>query len=177
MNQETGRSLKVLSAALEMEDKGRSFYEKAKETCRNPLGREMFGILAGEELVHADRIRKIYEALTTHRGWTEEWVEVKGIRQDLGKFFRDLAVKHGREVEVQSDDLEAVKMGMDFELASIRFYEEQLSLAADPLEKAFLDQMAAEEKGHYQALADTHYYLSDPRGWFMEKERAGLDGM
>jgi rubrerythrin len=67
-------------------------------------------------------------------------------------------------------------MARDFEVRSIAFYENHLAQATDPLEQAFLKQMVQEEKSHYQALQDTHYYLTDPEGWFMEKERAGLEG-
>jgi rubrerythrin len=67
-------------------------------------------------------------------------------------------------------------MARDFEGRSIAFYENHLAQATEPLEQAFLKQMVQEEKSHYRALQDTHYYLSDPEGWFMEKERAGLEG-
>ncbi len=67
-------------------------------------------------------------------------------------------------------------IGLDFESASVKFYQEHRARTTDPLEAAFLDQMILEEKEHWKALKDTRYYLTDPEGWFMEKERAGLDG-
>ena len=70
----------------------------------------------------------------------------------------------------------AVDIGLDFESASLEFYREQRARTADPLEAAFLDQMTLEEKEHFKALKDTRYYLTDPAGWFIEKERAGLEG-
>ncbi|MCU0580097.1 MAG: hypothetical protein MUF69_11240, partial [Desulfobacterota bacterium] len=57
------RSIEMLCAALELEEKGKAFYEKAQAASRNPLGREIFRTLVKDEIVHRQRIQTIYDSL------------------------------------------------------------------------------------------------------------------
>ncbi|MEA3471314.1 MAG: ferritin family protein [Thermodesulfobacteriota bacterium] len=175
MKKDIGRSLKMLSKALEMEEKGRAFYERVVSTCTNSVGREMFKILLEDEKVHMDRIKKIYEALSGREIW-RTWDDLEVKHGDLAAIFRKMAKEHGSKINVGTDDLEALDIGIDFEARSVEFYEEQLKKATDNLEKAFIKEMISEEKSHYVALQDMKLYLSDPASWFREKEHGGLDG-
>lgn len=170
------RSIEMLCAALELEEKGKAFYEKALAASRNPLGREIFRTLVEDESVHRKRIETIHDSLLKEKGWQEDWQHLVCPVGDWGSVFRDLAAQYAQAGTAEADDLQAIEMARDFEGRSIAFYENHLAQATDPLEQAFLKQMVQEEKSHYQALQDTHYYLTDPEGWFMEKERAGLEG-
>ena len=176
MTETRDRFIQMLCTAQEMEEKGRAFYEKALSTSENPLGREIFRLLIDDEIIHLERIRKISDSLTKDQKWSEDWNTLQCPYQDLGAVFRDLTARYSRSGIADSNDLEALKLALDFERQSVAFYENQLTQAVDPLEKAFLAQMIIEEKGHSRTLQDTQYYLSDPEGWFIEKERAGLDG-
>jgi rubrerythrin len=71
---------------------------------------------------------------------------------------------------------EAVKVALDLERASVKFYEDHLKKTSDSLTEKFLRHMVDEEKGHLLVLLDMQYYYSDPEGYFMEKEHRGLDG-
>ena len=176
MSEDIKRALKMLSTALGMEEKGKAFYQRAVSTCKNDMGKEIFQTLMEDEDVHVDRIRSIYETLSGTQGWSGKWKELTIRHGDLGALFRDMAKKHGSKIVADTSDLEALDTGIDFEMRSVEFYEEQLSKATDPLEKEFIKKMVIEEKGHRAALTDMKYYLSDPAGWFREKERGGLDG-
>jgi rubrerythrin len=176
MSEDRQRAITMLCAALEMEEKGKAFYEKAQAASRNPLGREIFRTLVEDEIVHRKRLQTIYDSLLKEKGWQEDWQHLSCPVQDWGTVFRDLAAKFSPGGTAEAGDLEAVEMAREFEARSIAFYKDHLAQASDPLEQAFLKQMVREEKSHYQALQDTHYYLTDPEGWFMEKERAGLEG-
>ncbi|MBE9569830.1 MAG: ferritin family protein [Proteobacteria bacterium] len=170
------RSLRMLSTALDMEEKGKEFYEGAIETAKNEVGRDIFRTLMEDENIHMDRIRKIYASLSDNQAWSEEWKGLKVKHDDLGELFRQMAKKHGAEITADTSDLEALDIGIDFESRSVEFYEEQLTKAVDPLEQEFIRKMVTEERSHHAALTDMKLYLSDPAGWFREKEHGGLDG-
>jgi rubrerythrin len=169
-------SIDMLATALEMEEKGKAFYQQAVNTCRNPQCKEIFSALVKDETLHQSRIKQIHATLTSGKCWTRDWESIKGFSEDLGLLFKNLANRERKRIKPETTDLEAVDIGLDFESASVKFYQEHRARTAVPLEAAFLDQMILEEKGHWSALKDTRYYLTDPEGWFMEKERAGLDG-
>ncbi len=170
------RAVQMLAKALEMETKGKAFYEKASSTSTNALGREIFQMLMNDEIVHMDRIRKIYELLNAGRAWSGEWKAMKVEHKDLQTLFTEMASEHGSKIKAEPSDLEALDVGIDLEQRAVAFYEENLPKATDPLEREFTERMIAEERYHYGALSDMKLYLSDPTAWFLERERGGLDG-
>lgn len=176
MAQGNERSLRMLSIALEMEIKGKAFYEKAIKTCGNPLGREIFSTLMQDEVIHVERIKSIYATVETGKGWDDAWTRFHADHAEVQPLFRELAVRHGANIKAETSDLEALEIGIDFERKSVEFYEQHATQATDPQEKRFIEKMIGEEKGHYAVLADLKYYLSDPTAWFAERERSGYDG-
>ena len=169
-------SLDMLATALTMEEKGKAFYEEAKNSCQDPQCREIFSSLIEDEIMHTRRIEEIHDTLIAEKCWTRDWKSIKKSSTDLGAFFRGLAAKERKKIKAETSDLEAIDIGLNLESASIKFYQDHRAKSTDPSEISFLDQMILEEKEHWKALKDTRYYLTDPEGWFIEKERAGLDG-
>lgn len=176
MTQTNQRALKMLSVALDMEEKGRKFYEKAIAQSKNEMGREIFTKLRDDEIIHVERIRSIYESLEGGSGWSSEWKALQADHEDLGEIFRALAKKHGKEVQTGADDIKALKVGIDFEAAAVDFYTRQKTEAKDDLEREFCEKMIVEERGHHKVLSDMEQYFSDPAIFFMELEHSGLDG-
>jgi rubrerythrin len=165
---------KWVCTALEMEEKGRSFYEKALAQCEQGLGKEIFTMLMDDEVRHIQRIREIEKALDQGSG-LEQACRLDDQQNDLKKVFRDMAAGSLDKKPCVST-AKALQTGIDFELALVAFYEEALNKAEEDLEKEFLRRMVAEEKGHYMLLSDLNYYYEDPEGWAMEQGRGGLDG-
>jgi len=170
------KSLEMLSKALEIEKKGMDYYKKAVGACENELGKKMFQMLLDDEKVHMGRIKKIYESLEGGGKWSEKMSEFKSHRNDVNNLFKEIAKKHGKEIHALTSDVEALKVGMNFELATVKFYEESLKDASDDLERKFIKRMVGEENYHYDALSDAHFYLTNPEAWFLEKEKITLDG-
>ncbi len=176
MSNASESSLAMLDKALEMEKKGKDFYEKAAGSCRNEIGREVFQTLKRDEDIHIARIVEIYSALTKGGAWSSEWKAKEFSHGDLAVFFLDLARKHQTRTTADAGDIQALEIGIDFELGSVAFYEKRLAAAEDALEREFIGRMVVEEKSHHKILEDAKLYLTDPSSWFREHERGGLDG-
>jgi rubrerythrin len=175
MTDENQRACDMLSTALDMEKKGKAFYDRAAQNCESEQVKDVFSMLAEQEVAHIERINRLYESLTGGKGWCE--LEYKdGKHPSIGKVFSEMAKKHGADIKTYTTDVEALETGIDLEARSLKFYRERLDEAGDPMEKEFLEKMAAEEKEHHATLSDLKLYLSDPSSWFSEKERTGLDG-
>jgi rubrerythrin len=170
------KSLVMLEKALSMEHKGKDFYQKAIETCRNDLGREIFVTLKSDEDVHIARITQIAEGLSAGRPWADDWKARTVSHADLKAFFGELSKKHHPAETADAGDVDALNVGIDFELRSVQFYESALAAADDQAEREFAERMIIEEKSHHRLLQDTKLYLTDPSSWFREHERGGLDG-
>jgi len=169
-------SMKMLKVALEKEERGRDFYKEAASKCSNELGREMFRRLMADEAVHIARIKEIYASLEHGKSWTDLWKAHAGALEDLQKLVAERIEKLGPKVTSQSGDIEAINIGIEMEQGAIKFYEDQLQRAGDPLEREFVTLMTKEERSHFAALKDLKHYFESPDSWFIEKERHTLDG-
>ena len=176
MTDEKNSFLDMLNKALTMEKRGMAFYEEALSTCSNDLGRDIFKILKNDEVTHIERIEEIYASLSEGKEWSNEWKSFKLKHGDLNGFFEGLAKRHGEDIRVDTGDLEALDVGIDFELKAVSFYEGHLEDAKDPLIREFIERMITEERSHHKILEDMKFYITDPAAWFMEQERGGLDG-
>jgi rubrerythrin len=176
MEDSCDRCVEMLAAALEKEEKGRDFYKNAMDKCGNALGKELFRCLMADEGIHINRVKQVYSSLHGGLPWSEEWKSLKGINEDLDKLTRQRITDLGSRVEAESSDLEALKIGIEMEQGSIKFYENELKKASHPMETEFIKCMLNEERTHYRALEDLVLYFTNPESWYIEKERLPIDG-
>jgi rubrerythrin len=78
--------------------------------------------------------------------------------------------------KADKDDIEAVKIAIDFEAKGEKFYDELRNNVDDPLEKEFYGMLASIEREHRLSLQDTYEYFQDPEGWYRIKEKHHFDG-
>ena len=169
------RICNLLAKALDMERKGKAYYDRMARRCKNKQCRDIFKMLSGHEDVHTERIQKIYDSLSAGGEWCE-WEEPGKKHPELGQVFRAMAKKYGADVTANMSDIQALGLGVDFEAASVKFYRDNLKKAEDKAQKEFFKKMILEEREHHSALSDMKLYLENPSAWFQEKERSGLDG-
>ncbi|HCO12072.1 MAG TPA: hypothetical protein DIT19_02455 [Desulfonauticus sp.] len=161
--------------ALEMEERGYNFYASMLEKCNDPYTREVFTLLRDEELKHIKRIKEIVAKL-------EKGIEVEVVCRECpfeptpNEVFQNLVKKYKDKKSVCAQKLEALDMGIEFELNLVDFYSQKLQEAQSAVVKEFLTKMVQEEKMHYILLSDLSYYYEDPEGWAMGKGGFSLDG-
>ena len=61
-------ALVALQKALELEQRGQTFYMEAAERTVNESGKEMYRSLAADEVLHAEVIQRQIDALTEGEG-------------------------------------------------------------------------------------------------------------
>ena len=165
----------ALELALKMEKEGREFYLKAAQKSQNELGQKLFRSLADAELEHMEKIKAIYDAIRRAGSWPEAKTSfVKGKLPHT--VFAEAIDNLGKLVKDTSDELQALRTGMDLENKSLLYYLDRSSQDVSSGEKQFYQALVAEERGHYMLLVDSYEYLLDPPAYFVRKERHGLDG-
>ncbi|HMK36581.1 MAG TPA: ferritin family protein [Desulfomonilaceae bacterium] len=175
MDDSCDRCLQMLATALEKEIKGAEFYRDAMAKCSNQVGKELFRCLMADEGIHIKRVKQIYESLHRGQPWSETW-KSEAPSEDLNKLTKKRITELGAAVTADTNDMEALKIGIQMEQGAINFYEDQLKKASNPLESEFIKCMIAEERTHFQALEDVILYFTDPESWYIEKERPPIDG-
>ena len=175
MSSKTEERIKALEVALNNESRERDFYLKHKERTVNPVGKLMFASIASDEDEHYQRILELHKRLTQEGKWPGtvplkvKGTEVKAILQNLVDSV-DTASK------ADTDDMEAVKIAVDFETKGEIFYSNLGKSVEDPIEKKFYELLASIEREHRLSLEDTYEYFKDPAGWYRIKERLHVDG-
>ncbi len=170
------RSMQWLATAMEKERSGWEFYKKAVDKCATTMGKELFRKLMADEGIHMQRIKQIYDELYKKKVWSKDWMACKTENEDLQQLIRDRVEKLAPQIKPESSDLDAIETGLGMEQGSIDFYEDQLKVASDPMEKEFLELILREEHGHFIALEDIKLFFTNPESWYYETERRNVDG-
>jgi len=175
MEDEQARTIKVLELAVQMETDGKEFYQKAGRKSSNRLAKELFHQLASEEDVHRRRFEEVYKTIRKGKNWPDV-VPAAEKGKKLKSLFSEATKALGSKFKVAETELEAIKTAMDMEIRSYNLYHSRSKETTLPMEKRFYETLAGEERGHHLALVGSYEYLSDPAGWFTQKEHWSLDG-
>jgi rubrerythrin len=154
---EKGGLLQALRMAQAAEQKAAQLYADAAKKTSNPPARELFEKLAAFERHH-------YEKLVEQ----EKQLEAAGAFSEYEG--RDLEVpSRGEVTEIEEPDrksaMEVISMAMDIEQQAEERYEGLAGETSDADGKAMFRRLAEEEHGHYVALSDAYFSLSNRRGW------------
>lgn len=167
--------LNALEVALNNEIREREFYIKHAERTKNPLGKAMFKQIADDELEHYERLKELHQKWIMNEKWPET-VPLR-IKDTLVKnILLDFLKKVDQKEKGDSNDLEAVRIAIEFESKGAKLYSELRDNSLDPKEKEFFDLLSKMENEHYLSLKDTEEYFIDPSSWFQKMEHHTLDG-
>lgn len=167
--------LNALEVALNNEMREREFYLKNADRTQNPLGKKMFQQIGDDELEHYERLKQLHQKWAKQEKWPET-VPLKVKDTVVKDILIDFVKKVNEKTKGDSDDLEAVRIALDFEAKGAKFYAEIRDASSDPKEKQFFDLLAMMENEHYLSLKDTEEYFIDPASWYRKMEHHTLDG-
>jgi rubrerythrin len=167
--------LNALEVALNNEMREREFYLKNAERTKNSLGKKMFQQIGDDELEHYERLKQLHEKWTKQEKWPET-VPLKVQETVVKDILFDFVKKANEKAKGDSDDLEAVRIALDFEAKGAKFYADIRDASIDPKEKQFFDLLSKMENEHFLSLKDTEEYFIDPVSWYRKMEHHTLDG-
>ena len=151
----------VLQMAVEIEKKGKAFYNGLSETVKDDKARDMFRFLSDEEIKHQIFFQQMLESIET--------VEPASPydNTDVTQYFRALierrifpTVGEGGMLKEYLDDLAvATRIAISMEKDSILFYYE-IKPVVQAKDHSVLDTIINEEKKHIKILAEFAAELS-----------------
>jgi len=165
------KDLRILEAAIKMEQDGRNFYLKSSKSAKNTVAKRLFASLADEELKHIERIKEIYKGLKEDKDWVDFGKTIsKTAKAKLRLVFRPLSCAEKKRLKADPSNLEALKISMKKERDSYDYYDRQLKDTGVRIAKVFYERLKKEEERHYELLEEAYSLLSDPASWFVTKE-------
>ena len=171
---ESTNKLEALKLALANEEKERDFYLAHAKRTKDRLGKQMFESIAADENEHYKRLVELHRRFEERSKWPD------GFSLDIPTRVTEALNRLSKEAsaapESDGDDLEAVKIAIEFEKKGEEFYARLAGGAKDKAEKRFFSLLASMEREHMLSLEDTFEYFTDPHGWMERKGGRHLDG-
>lgn len=173
--EQSQKALEILQAAIQMEKDGREFYLKAAERSQTSIARNLFQVLAEEEIGHQKAISAIFVAVSASSQWPDEEIASTHTK-NVENVFSAAMRSPEQAAEKPTDDLEAVGIALVMEERSFKLYMGRAEEATEEAEIKFYQALAHEERKHITSLRETEEYLTDTEGWFIKKQHITLDG-
>ena len=165
----------ILTAAIKFEEDGRKLYLECIKKTDHPWGKNLFQSFADDELKHIERLKEAFDKLTVSEKYTEGPLPLAAEKQ-WKNIFEKAKNKIDTVVKASTSDIDALKLGIDFEERGLKYYKKLSEESKNPLEKKFYQILAQEENSHLLIFKDSYELLTDPASWFERTEKIGLDG-
>jgi len=147
----------VFQIAIDIEENGRRFYEKAMDLSGNPEVKEVFASLAQDEVEHLGRFMELKAQLpkttTGDTVWDPEHEMNQYLRMmaDMHVFRSDLEVE-GELSRVKGTE-DVLRLGIRFEKDSIIFFLTMQDATEGKKGREYIGQLVCEEKDHLRKLS------------------------
>ena len=159
MDAASQRMAEGIQQAIKAEVDGYHFYMMAARSTEDEQGRSVLQSLAQDELEHV-RFLKAQHAALLATGLPDEKVQL-GARAELKGaspiFSAGLLARAGEA----HFEMSALSIGVQLELGAVQFYDAQAKAAPHPRVRAFFEELADWERGHYQALLRQQEAMKD----------------
>jgi len=175
MSDKTKERIEALEVALTNEKREAEFYRIQAERSQNPLGRKMFLTLAKDEAEHYQRILELHKKLNSEGQWPES-LPLKVNDTEVKDVLKSVVEAIDTSAETDTNDMEAVKIAIEFETKGELFYKNLRQSVEDSQEKEFYGMLESIEREHRLSLEDTYEFFKDPEGWYHRMEKPHLDG-
>lgn len=155
MSENRKETLDAIMRALEIEKETFDYYTRAEQKTFDPGGKRIFRWLAKTEEVHYLKLSELYTTLEEGG----RWVFYGGSTISL-----ESEEPGEKLVGFTTDDLEALKIGMDIEKKGIAYYDELALKTGDPDGKKMLLRLREEEVEHLRVITEKYNQLLKMKG-------------
>jgi rubrerythrin len=167
---EGGSMMNAIKVAIRTENDAITFYAEAARKTKHPVGKKMFLSIVEDEKNHLRSMKDILHSLPVKR--RDASGPMKRIRT---VFERSRDTLLGR-VRAATDEMEALRVAMQMEKASIDFYIRLSQKAKTSSERALFTQLMKEEQQHYAIFSETYFFLANSENWYLWEEHSTTDG-
>lgn len=158
--------MNIYEFAKQFEVDGREYYLKLAEESKSEYLKQLFTMLADDELKHYETVSRLQEQ-------DAEYVPSDSF-QKMPTLFREY-LDNSESFEAEITNLEAYEHAVKLEKESFDFYREQGEKAKNPIEREILYRIANEEKRHQITLENLMDLVRKPEVWVESPEFSHLE--
>jgi rubrerythrin len=155
--------LEAMKLAMETEKRGLGSYLDYAIKTKDETGKNMFVLLARDELNHFEILERALGKLEISGTWGGIEVRASQVERVVPKLReRDVRVKGERGV----DQVDAIRAAMEQERRSAELYRELYGKAADPLARQTFQKLMEMEEAHFDILQAELDNITETGFWF-----------
>jgi rubrerythrin len=155
--------LEAMKLAMETEKRGLESYLDYALKTKDLTGKNMFVLLARDELGHFEILERTLSSLEISGTWGGIEVSDSLVERVIPKLReRDVRVKGERGV----DQVDAIRAAMEQERRSAELYREQLAKVTDPAARKTFQKLMEMEEAHFDILQAELDNISETGFWF-----------
>ena len=146
------RANELLECAVQIEKNGEAFYRAAAGSVKDAKVKELFGMLADEEVKHAETYSDMLKSVETYEPkevYPDEYFAYLKAYADEHIFVKKEEVE--KKASAVKSDVAAIDMAIGAEKDSILYYLEMKNFVP-AAEKPVIDKVIEEERRHYNRL-------------------------
>jgi rubrerythrin len=162
MPEVTPEVVKALETAIAAERQGMAQYLEFARKTADPTGKNMFIVLARDEMEHMSAFLDQLNAATT----TGMLLEVKLQESEIERLRPKLRQFPTEKSSKGTNELGALRTALDQEKDAIGFYTEQERKTQDPHAKKMYRELIDVENSHYDLLQAQIDYITKTGYWF-----------
>ncbi|MCK4605770.1 MAG: ferritin family protein [candidate division Zixibacteria bacterium] len=153
------RLLEGLTAAAKAERYGHDFYLMAAKCTEDAKGKEVFRMLAAEEMDHMRFLLSQHDSVLK-TGRVDAELKLGRMTDLSGRspIFSDQLKDRIKEANFE---MTALSIGIQLERDAVAYYRKQSEAAEDEFVRGFFAHLALWESGHYHALLEQHEELKE----------------
>jgi len=156
-------TVEALKIGMETEKRGLETYLDLAHRTEDITGKNMFIILARDELSHFEILEKAMAQVDAKGAWAEIKVRPSLIEEVLPRLRdRDVRTKGAKGI----DQADAIRAAMDQERASAELYRRQTANSTDPEAREVFRKLMEMEEAHYDILSAELDSISSSGFWF-----------
>lgn len=156
------KTIEILKMAILMERRGRAFYAQVAEQTKSPEVKEIFNIMAEEEVMHEKVLAEEFKNFTKSQNFVALNLPEDNYNQ-IAKLILNTDLKN--KISSASFEAAAISAAIDMETKAIEVYAERAKNASDENEKKLYQWLSEWEKGHHKILLDLDNELKE-KIWF-----------
>ncbi|HMA62819.1 MAG TPA: ferritin family protein [bacterium] len=154
--------MNIFDYAIQMEQDGEKYYRELAEKTSDKGLKNIFNMLADDEVKHREILQQIKEKEDTSMAETEILTESKNI-------FIEMQDQH-KDLRTTEEEIDLYREAKEIEQKSVDFYKEKAAEVDLPEQKEILEKIADEEKRHYHLLDNIEELLLRPKQWVEDAE-------
>lgn len=159
--------LEALERAMATEMEGYQFYIAAAALTGDTKGKEMFQVMAKDEIAHFHSL-KLFVSKLREKGTFQDGEKIDA----SGKGIPILPPEESLQERLARNptEIEALKIGIDIEAKAVKFYSDMLQKSNDPEISELMAQLKHMENGHLTILQGEYDSVSSSGFWCDHRE-------